>query len=57
MKNTKATTTKYQIVTFDSWRVIERNFPTWQKAYERMLMIDYGQYENEGGLTVRPYTA
>lgn len=56
MKNTK-TTTKYQIVTFDSWRVIERDFPTWQRAYEWMLMIDYGQYENEGGLTIRPYTA
>lgn len=50
------TKTKYQIVTFDSWRVIEKGFESWNKAYERMLMIDYGQYENEGGLTVRAYT-
>lgn len=53
----KKTTTKYQIVTFDSWRVIRRGFKTWNEAYETMLMIDWGQYENEGGLTVRPYTA
>ncbi len=49
-------TTKYQIVTFDSWRVIERSFSSWTEAYERMLMIDNVKYENEGGLTVRPYT-
>ena len=52
----KSTATKYQIVTFDSWRVIERGFTSWNRAYERMLMIDYGQFENEGGLTVRAYT-
>lgn len=53
----KATITKYQIVTADSWRVIERGFKTWLDAYNRAMMIDYGQFENEGGLVIRPYTA
>ena len=53
----KKTVTKYQIVTADSWRVIAKGFNSWNTAYEHMLMIDFGQFENDGGLIVRPYTA
>lgn len=48
--------TRYQIVTRDSWRVIRRGFKNWGSAYDVILQIDWGQYEEEGGLTVRPYT-
>lgn len=52
----KRMVTRYQIVTRDSWRVIRRGFKNWGSAYDVMLQIDWGQYEEEGGLTVRPYT-
>jgi len=53
----KTTTTKYQVVTADSWRVIKKGFKTWEGAYKWALANDWGQFENEGGLVVRPYTA
>jgi hypothetical protein len=49
--------TKYAVMTADSWRMIARGFKTWEGAYSWMLNHDWGQYEEEGGLTVRPYTA
>ena len=53
----KKTTTKYEIVTADSWRTIASGFKSWNAAYEHALMIDYGQFENEGGLRIIAYTA
>lgn len=52
----KATVTKYQIITADSWRIIECGFNSWLDAYNYAMMIDYGQFENEGGLMIIPYT-
>lgn len=51
----KTHVTMYQIVTINSWRVIAKGFRTWNEAYEHGLIIDYGQFENEGGWTVRAY--
>lgn len=53
----KSTTTKYQVVTAESWRVIANGFHTWEGAYNWALDHDWGQYEEEGGLVIRPYTA
>lgn len=56
MKNT-ATKTLYAVMIADKWQVVRDGFRTWNAAYEWALSIDYGQYENDGGLVVRPYTA
>lgn len=53
----KSTSTKYMVVTVDSWRVVARDFNTWEAAYHWALNHDYGQWEEEGGVAVRPYTA
>ena len=53
----KATTTKFQIVTLNSWKVVARGFNSWNEAYHWGLNHDYGQFEDEGGWAVRPYTA
>lgn len=53
----KSTSTKYMVVTADSWRIVAHNFNTWEAAYHWALNHDYGQWEEEGGVVVRPYTA
>jgi hypothetical protein len=37
--------------------VLARGFSSWEAAYQWMLSHDYGQWEDEGGAVVRPYTA
>ena len=53
----KTTITKFQIVTLYSWKVIKNNFNSWNEAYHWGLNHDYGQFDDEGGWAVRPYTA
>lgn len=52
-----ATKTLYMVIVNDTWRILRRGFKTWEGAYEWALSHDWGQYENEGGLGIRPYTA
>jgi hypothetical protein len=53
----KKTVTRYQVMIADKWEVIKDGFKTWDAAYEWALQIDYGQFENDGGLIIRSYTA
>lgn len=53
----KNTVTRYRVLIADKWETVKNGFKTWEAAYEYALMIDYGQYENDGGLVIRPYSA
>lgn len=46
---------KFEVVTVDSWRTIALGFNSRKRAEGWAEANDYGQYEEEGGLIVRPY--
>lgn len=49
--------TRYMVVTAGSWQVLARNFSSWEAAQHWALSHDYGQWEDDGGIAIRPYTA
>ena len=47
---------KYQVVIADSWKVIAKGFRTMRGAADWAYDHDFGQYEEDGGLRIMPYT-
>lgn len=56
MTNTNATSTRYQVVTADTWHVVADGFYTYDGACGWADAHDYGQWEDDGGLMVMAYT-
>ena len=49
--------TKYAVITAYSYRTIAEGFKTATGAWNWAMAHDWGQYEEDGGLRVVPYTA
>lgn len=49
-------TMKYQVIIADSWKVIAKGFRTMRGAADWAYDHDFGQYEEDGGLRIMPYT-
>ena len=48
-------TLKYQIVTGNHKRIIQKGFDSYMSARDWILLRDYGQFENEGGWYIFSY--